>query len=212
MRKQNVKKERTILFLVMLMALVMLPMNAQAASAKSKAIKAYKAFLAQDTIPWGTDDYYTAVPTKRCKFSLVYIDKNSVPELVVQSGYVTHAAGCGVVFTYKNGKVQPVNNIQLDGDFYYYKKKGIYATSYLGAGRLSYGYYKLSGLTSTGKLSEAKDIMSGDKFYYRITASNTKLITRKKFNSLLKNLVGSTKKTKAKFYKNTKKNRTKYLK
>lgn len=206
------KKTRKLMMLVILVLAALLPLNVQAASAKSKAIKAYKAFLAQDTIPWGTDDYYTAVPTKRCSFSLVYIDKNSVPELVVQSGYVTHVAGFGVVFTYKNGMVQPVNNIHLDGDFYYYKKKGIYASSYLGAGRESYEYYKLSDLTSTGKVSEAKDIMSGDKFYYRITDGNTKSITGKKFNSLLKNLVGSTKKTKAKFYKNTAANRKKRLK
>lgn len=212
MKRDNMKKAKAILLLVMLAALLALPLNAQAASTKSKAIKAYKAFLAQAAIPWGRDSYYTAVPTKRCQFSLVYIDKNSVPELVVKSDYVTHAAGCGVVFTYKNGKVQPVENIHLDGDFYYYKKKGVYAASYLGTGRLCYNYDKMSGLSATAKLSDQKDILSGKKSYYKITSGGSKAISRKKFNSVLKKLVGSAKKTKAKFYKNTKKNRAKYLK
>lgn len=161
------KKSRKLIMLAILVLAAVLPLNVQAASAKSKAIKAYKNFLAQDTIPWGTDTYYTAVPTNTCKFALAYIDKNSVPELVVRSSYVTHIAGFSVIFTYKNGKVQPVSNIQDDGDFYYYKKKGVFASCYLSMGRASYGYCKMSGLSTKAKIYETGDVITGDKFYFK---------------------------------------------
>lgn len=202
-----------LLLLLVVMMWVSPSLNVEAASSKSKAIKAYKAFLSQKTIPWGTDSYYTAVPTKNCSFALVYIDKNSVPELVVKNLHdITHIAGFGVVFTYKNGKVQPVSNIQLDGKFYYYKKKGIYAGSYLSSGVLSYSYCKMSGLKSVAKLAERKDTFTGKKSYYKANSGSGKVISKSKFNSSLKKLVGSAKRSTAKFYRNTKKNRTKYLK
>lgn len=214
--KEKTKRSKCfpmLLFMVMCVMLLLPTAQVQAASAKSKALKAYKAFLSQTTIPWGTDSYYTAVPSKNCSFALVYIDKNTVPELVVKNmSDITHVAGFGVVFTYKNDKVQPVANIQLDGKFYYYKKKGIYAGSYLSSGMLSYSYCKMSGVKSTAKLTERKDTFSGKKTYYKANSGNGKVISKSKFTSSLKKLVGSTKRSTAKFYKNTKKNRTKYLK
>lgn len=204
----------TVVFFMVMGIMLLLPgTEVQAASAKSKAIKAYKSFLSQKTIPWGTDSYYTSVPSKNCSFALAYIDKNTVPELVVRNMRgITHIAGFGVVFTYKNGKVQPVANIQLDGKFYYYKKKAIYAGSNLSSGVLSYSYYKMSGVKSTAKLTERENIFSGEKTYYKANSGNGKVISKSKFTSSLKKLVGSTKRSTAKFYKNTKKNRTKYLK
>lgn len=202
-----------VLLLVLAFTVSLLPGTGAQAASKSKALKAYKAFLAQSTIPWGRDTYYTAVPTKNCSFALAYIDNNSVPELVVSNAQdITHVAGWGVVFTYKNGKVQPVDNIQLDGDFYYYKKKGIFASSYLGSGELSYTYSKMSGVKAAEKLLEGKNIISGKKSYYSLSADSRKQISKSKFNSALKKLVGSTKKTKVKLYKNTSTNRTKRLK
>lgn len=201
------------LLLLFCVSLLIPSADAQAASTKSKAIKAYKKFLTQDTIRWGNDTYYTAVPTKNCTFSLVYIDNNSVPELVVKNNQdITHVAGFGVVYTYKNGKVQTVNNIQLDGKFYYYKKKGIFLTSYCAMGQSCYTYCKLNKGKSTAKLGKQTDLDTKVKTYYKCTSTGTTDISKAKFNSSLKKLVGSKKKSTAAFHKNTKANRKKYLK
>ena len=206
----------TALTMLILSAALLIPVQStQAASAKSKAITAYKKFLSQKTIPWGNDAYYTAVPAKNCSFSLIYIDNNSVPELVITNTQdITHIAGFGVIYTYRNGKMQLVQNTQLDGKFYYYKKKGIYASSYLSSGIVNYTYSKLSKGKATAKLSKQTNTNFGKTTteYYKISSSKMTKLTKSKFNKSLKNLVGSKKRSTAKFYKNTKAKRTKYLK
>lgn len=204
-----------LLFFVMILAITLLipGRNVQAASAKTKALRAYKAFLEQETIQWGKDEYYTAVPTKDCSFALAYIDKNAVPELILKNAKgITHVAGYGTVYTYKNGKVQPVDNIQLDGAFYYYKKTGIYVSNNFSGGYITLTYNKMSGLKSTAKISESKNAFTKEKNYSKLSSTSYKRISKSKFNSTLKKLVGSKKRTTAKFYRNTKKNRAKYLK
>lgn len=185
----------------------------KAGDTKSKAIKAYKNLLAKDTMRWGKDTDDTAVPTKNCTFSLVYIDNNSVPELVVKNNQdITHIAGFGVVYTYRNGKVRTVENIQLDGKFYYYKKKGIFLTSYCAMGQECYTCCKLSKGKSTAKLGTQTDLFTNEKSYYKCKSSGTTDIAKKTFNSSLKKLVGTRKRSTAAFHKNTAMNRKKYLK
>lgn len=214
MRRQNKHYGFMLTLLLLFCASLLIPStNAQAADTKAKAIKAYKNLLAKDTMRWGKDTYYTAVPTKNCTFSLVYIDNNSVPELVVKNNQdITHIAGFGVVYTYKNGKVRTVDNIQLDGKFYYYKKKGIFLTSYCAMGQDCYTYCKLSKGKSTAKLGTQTDLFSNVKTYYKCKSSGTTDIPKKTFNSSLKKLVGTRKRSTAAFHKNTATNRNRYLK
>ena len=57
---------------------------AEAASKKQKAINAYRAFLSAPTIEWGGSGG-EQLSTSGCKFALVYVDKNKVPELMIDA-------------------------------------------------------------------------------------------------------------------------------
>lgn len=205
-KKMRNKKGMLLLFLMLVFAA--LPLNAQAASQKTKALKAYTKMMSKSTMRWGTDTYYTKVPTKNCEFAIAYIDKDSVPELIVRNYRdITHIAGYGVVYTYRNGKVQVVSNIDIDDKFYYYKKKGVFVTTYI-LGGTAEGYWTLSKGKAVCRLSKQYRMI--DKKYTYFAAS--KKISKAKFNAALKKLVGSQKKTAVKFYKNTAAARKKYLK
>lgn len=192
------------LFLFMTAALLVCAqgMNAEAASPKTKAVKAYKKFLSQKTIKWDDEN---KVKTSKCKFGLIYIDNNSVPELFVDgsSAGVNHIMGGYKLYTYKNGKVKAVCNIT--DTFSYYKKTGIFVT-----GTFLYGEYhayrKLSG--SSEKLLLRTETLYETKYF----DSKEKELTKAQFNKKLKKLVGKKKVSIPKCYKNTAKNRKKYLK
>lgn len=212
-REKKYWKRAVLCMLVFVMMLC--PLEVQAASQKAKAMKAYKSMLSKKTMRWGDDTYYKAVPTNTCKFAIAYIDNNSVPELIVTSGYVTRVAGTVVIYTYRNGKVQVVksNTGRYYADsskFSYYKKKGIFISTY-GTGGVTDSYYKMSKSKASKKLMADDSLMYG-KSYYTCSGEESKKISKSGFNKSLKKLVGSTKKTKAKFYKNTAANRKKYLK
>lgn len=209
--KKHFKK--TLLFmLVLIMALI--PLKAEAASQKTKALKAYNKMLAKKTIRWGTDSSYPSIPTKNCKFAVAYIDNDSIPELIVYNAKdVPHMVGYGMVYTYKNGKVKAVENVNIDAKFYYYSKKGVFVTSYCQGG-VTYTYFKLSKGKAAEKLQQGKPVYppNAPYYYYKISKDKRSQITKKSFTKALNNMVGKKKKTTAKFYKNTSGNRKKYLK
>ena len=201
---------------MLLLVMLLCPLEIQAASQKTKAITAYKNMLSKETMQWGNDDYYKAVPTSKCAFTLAYIDNNSVPELIVYTGDVSRPAGNAVIYTYRNGKVQVVTNTYT-GHFYvdntvfsYYKKKGIFISTYV-MGGVTDNYYRLSKNKANKKLTAGNSFIYG-KSWYKFSGKTDKKTTKSKFNKALKKLVGSTKKTNAKFYWNTSANRKKYLK
>lgn len=210
MKQKKYWKHALLCMLVLVMMLC--PLEVQAASQKTKAMKAYKSMLSKKTMRWGNDPYYKAVPTNTCRFTIAYIDNNSVPELIVESSYVTRAAGTVVIYTYRNGKVQVVKNSTTgkyfadSGKFSYYKKKGIFISTYV-MGGVTDNYYKMSKNKASLKLQADNSLMYGRSYY-----NASKKITKKTFDKSLKKLVGSKKKTNAKFYKNTAANRKKYLK
>lgn len=185
--------------------------NAEAASAKSKAMKAYKKFLSGKTIAW---DKNWKVDAKDCRFAFAYIDNDSVPEMILYSATVPHAAGFGRLYTYRKGKVTQVGAVELDGEkFSYYKKKGIYVSQYV-MGGVCDSYCKLSKGKSSMKLQKDKRIFaSGSETTYWKSGGGQ--ISKSKFNKELKKLVGSKKMTTIKlkkFHSNTANNRKKYCK
>lgn len=214
MKKMKYWRPAVLFMLVLLVTIC--PMEAQAASKKTKAIKAYKAMLSEKTMRWGLDTYYKAVPTDKCSFTIAYIDNDSVPELIVYSGYVSRPAGNMLIYTYRNGKAQVVKNTVTGryyadgGEFSYYRKKGIFISCYC-AGGVTDNYCRMSRNKAGYKLKADNSLMYG-KSYYRCAGEKMKKITKKDFDKALKKLVGSKKKTTAKFYKNTASNRKKYLK
>lgn len=199
--------------------------HVDAASQKSKAIKAYKQFLSKSSITW--TEGYTNVAASDCKFALVYIDKDSVPELVLKTDAVSHAEGYYQLYTYKNGKVKRLAYLK-DG-FSYFKKKGVFRTTYGPMmGEQSFEYYKMSKnsysyvggwIKSCWVNGEWREDGTYEYNYYKAlnkvkdcNNARTKEISKKQFQKELKKLVKSTKESKPKFYSNTAKNRKKHLK
>ncbi len=206
--EKKMGNKKGILLLFLMLVLAALPLNAQAASQKTKAIKAYTKMMSKSTMRWGADTYYTKVPTKNCEFAIAYIDNDSVPELIVRNTRdITHIAGFGVVYTYRNGKVQVVKNIHIDDKFYYYKKKGVFVSMYVSGGTAE-SYWTLSKGKAVCRLSKEYRMIDRKYTYY----AASKKTSKKKFNAALKKLVGSKKKTAVKFYKNTAAARKKYMK
>lgn len=178
-------------------------LKAEAAPSKKKAVKAYKEFLAKDKIPW---DANWEIPAKECKFTIIYIDKDNIPELVLSNTSVPHAGGYCRIFTYKNGKITRIGIADMDdGKFCYYKKKGVFISCYVSGG-VFYNYRKITNGKIVHKLQKGKTTFDNKTRCYN---SNRKEISKSTFNKHLKKLVGSKKKAVAKFYPNTPTNRKK---
>ena len=195
------KKEWFILLCILAVFLAVPCVKTEAAPAKKKAVKAYKEFLAKEKISW---DENWEVPADECKFAIVYIDKDDVPELVLYNNSTAPAGGFGRIFTYKNGKVKRVGAVDIDGGkFYYYKKKGVFISCYVNGGVFD-NYRKIANGKIVHKLQKGKEIFDNKTRYYN---SNKKEISKSVFNRQLKKLVGSKKKSSARFYLNTAANR-----
>lgn len=220
--RKRTKRNVFMLMCLLLLAAVLIPgRSVQAASGKKKALKAYSQFLSQSTVRWGQST--RPVTLSKCSFALAYIDKDSVPELILSSnGETSHADGYYQLYTYKKGKVVRMDNL-MDGAAYY-KKKGVYCSSHSGTGGFEEYYFKISKGKAVYKLYAMDekpigfDVNKDGRIgwnYERVTKarspfyqSSTKKISKKEFQKQLKKLVGKTKKTIVKkYYKNTAVNR-----
>lgn len=213
-RRKNWKR---ILLLAGLFILVFsCSITSQAASQKTKAKKAYRTMLAKKYIY--KDGW--RMTTKNCDFALAYIDNDSVPELLVyNSDDIPHMGGYGMLYTYSKGKVKYVTGLAMDErkTLGYYKQKGILTDAYAQQGYKSEYYIRLkSGKTTSVLCKEYKYNFRSDKWklssYKKLSSGKLKSASKSSFNKSLKSYVKTRKFTKFKFYKNTSKNRTKYLK
>ena len=107
-----------------------------ASSSKSKALKAYNKYLSTKTIKWNSLRY----PKENFRFSLAYIDRDNVPELILNCDGVCHYEGYQKVYTFKNGKVK---ELATDDVIFYYPKTGIFISRHYGMGG-EFFVYKLS--------------------------------------------------------------------
>lgn len=193
-----------ILLFVMITAAALVSQNfySSAASKKTEALKAYNRLLSKKNLKWKKG---MKLPASRLKFSVIYLDKNSVPELFVDaSGAGTnHVSGSYRLYTYQNGKVQEVGTYR--DSFGYYKKKGVFVTTtYLHGEYVSYH-----------KFSKAKDTIKLRSETYYDTAyydEADRVIKKSTFNKQVKKLTGNKKRTAPVCYSNTAANREKLLK
>lgn len=165
----------------------------KAASTATKAKNAYKKMMTSGkTITWG--QYKRKLSVKNCEYKYIYLNNDSVPELVVTSNEAAHAEGYYQIYRYSKGKVKYVGNV---GDtLAFYKKKGIIAKCYGNMGTWERKYYKYS----SGKLTSVKlktyseydfnKQAMKNKYYY-----NGKKVAKATFTSKLKKYVGKTKMT-----------------
>lgn len=176
--------------------------QAQAASTKTKAIKAYNSLLSKKTLTWSKN---LTVKTSKCKFALIYVDNNSVPELFVDASRAgtNHVSGFQRLYTYQNGKVKEVMTVR-DG-FGYYRKKGV-ITSYTALHGEYLSHFKLA--SGKAKLQLRKETYYTTEYYN----GSEKKISKSTYQKILKKLIGSSKPTKIHVKANTSANRKKYLK
>ena len=196
------------------------PVQVQAASKKQETLKAYAETLSKSMIPWRGAFYPVKGKTslEDSEFGLVYIDKDDIPELLVQARKTCHAEGYLALYTYKNGKVVEIDNMQ--DDFEYYPKKNMVQSIHSGTGGYERYYEIISGtktkhyLYSVSEKESGWDVNYDGKIkgtHYGKAASskswNYKKITKSKFSKLLKKRVGKSKSVKPTFYQNTPANR-----
>lgn len=153
------------LTLCMLFTLFAPATNVNAASKRTKALTAYQKKLKK-------------LDSKIYKFALVYLDKDSIPELVITSKESIHAV-YGEIYTYNNGKLKNLKYAGSDfGQFIYSPKKSVACNSSWinGYGAVS-TFYRLS---KTGKSTKLKrfDAIVNPKTSYKI---NNKKVSKKKY-------------------------------
>ena len=188
-----------------------------AAGGKRAALNAYARALQQGSIQWDNG----TVSLDDSGFGLAYVNNDSIPELAVYVSTTCHAEGYCALYAYKNGKVTLIGTM-MDG-VAVYPKKNLVEAIHSGTGGYEHYYLTVSGTKVKGYLHKVGEKesgwdMNGDgkisgTYYSRLTSGlwETKAISKKKFDLLLKKKAGTAKLKKIKFYENTKVNRDKVL-
>ena len=119
MEKIKISKQRILvatLTLCMLFTLFTPAANVNAASKRTKALTAYQKKL-------------TRLDSRYNKFALIYLDKDSIPELLITPDFSVHAVA-GEVYTYTGGKLKQLKYAGSDyGRLIYSKKKSVVSNS-----------------------------------------------------------------------------------
>lgn len=175
--------------------------TSNAASQKTKALKEYQRLLSQKKLKWNSRQ---KVRSSKLKFSLIYVDKDSVPELFIDgtAAGTGHVSGGYKLYTYRNGKLYDVGTYR--DSFGYYKKTGVFVTKTYLHGEYQ-AYHKLAKGTDHIKLRSEK--------YYTTQCfdENGNTISKAAFKKQVKKLTRKKKVSVPVCYKNTAANRTKQL-
>ena len=161
------------LILLMLFTLFAPAANVNAASKRTKALTAYQKKL-------------TSLDSRYNKFALIYLDKDSIPELLITPDFSVHAVA-GEVYTYTGGKLKQLKYAGSDyGRLIYSKKKSVVSNSAWinGYGAIS-TFYRFNKKGKGTKLKTFEEA-SLPKTLYKI---NGKKVSKKKFNSEYKKMV-----------------------
>ena len=161
------------LILLLLFTLFAPAANVNAASKRTKALTAYQKKL-------------TSLDSRYNKFALIYLDKDSIPELLITPDFSVHAVA-GEVYTYTGSKLKQLKYAGSDyGRLIYSKKKSVVSNSAwingYGAVSTFYRFNKKGRGTKLKTFEEA----SLPKTLYKI---NGKKVSKKKFNSEYKKMV-----------------------
>ena len=161
------------LILLLLFTLFAPAANVNAASKRTKALTAYQKKL-------------TSLDSRYNKFALIYLNKDSIPELLITPDFSVHAVA-GEVYTYTGSKLKQLKYAGSDyGRLIYSKKKSVVSNSAWinGYGAVSTFYrFKKKGKGTKLKTFEEASL---PKTLYKI---NGKKVSKKKFNSEYKKMV-----------------------
>ena len=161
------------LILLLLFTLFAPAANVNAASKRTKALTAYQKKL-------------TSLDSRYNKFALIYLNKDSIPELLITPDFSVHAVA-GEVYTYTGSKLKQLKYAGSDyGRLIYSKKKSVVSNSAWinGYGAVS-TFYRFNKKGKGTKLKTFEEA-SLPKTLYKI---NGKKVSKKKFNSEYKKMV-----------------------
>lgn len=161
------------LTLCMLFTLFAPASNVNAASKRTKALTAYQKKLKK-------------LDSNAYKFALVYLDKDSVPELLITPSTSVHVAA-GEVYIYTGGKLKQLKYAGSDfGRLVYSKKKSVVSNSVWvnGYGAIA-TFYRFNKKGKGTKLKKFEEVAL-PKMLYKI---NGKKVSKKKYNSEYKKMV-----------------------
>ena len=142
-------------------------------TSKKAALRAYYNFL----------KYYNFTSnSSSCGFNLIYINNDTIPELVIFDGNY-HAVGAKI-YAYVNGQVKYVDEFGEYGAFNYKEKKGIIHSPRSGQGIYRNTYYKWTGakLSKIISFTSIEQLDSSGDFVYKYYINNKK-VTRSKYKS-----------------------------
>lgn len=175
MEKIKTSKQRilvAILTLCMLFTLFAPAANVNAASKRTKALTAYQKKL-------------TRLDSRYNKFALIYLDKDSIPELLITPDFSVHAVA-GEVYTYTGGKLKQLKYAGSDyGRLIYSKKKSVVSNSAWinGYGAIS-TFYRFNKKGKGTKLKKFEEAYL-PKTLYKI---NGKKVSKQKYNAEMKKI------------------------
>ena len=118
------------------------PRLSEMVAEQSEVLEGYGTFLAE-YVPGSGASNSEEVPA----FSLIYLDSDDVPELIVIEGYA-HACG-GYVYTFDKGEVIPVGEYGQYGTLHYREKEGIAFHDYDAFGNVYCDVYQIEGKNET---------------------------------------------------------------
>ena len=192
----------------------------QAASKTQTALKAYSKYLSKSQVDimksgagyWDLGPeyrHYKTSDSSNVQFTLANINNDTIPELILKEdivGYYSTTSFYGV-FTYARGKVV---RLQAGGGYDsfsgYYKRKGLFVINRATEGSPYYkDYYRVKG-SVTKRVLTLSDFDGMKEYNYL-----GKEVSKTKFYSYLKNILGDAKMTKCIFRENTVANRKKYF-
>lgn len=164
-------KKRALVFFLLITALVFsFPITAvHAATAKEKALQAYDDFLKK---------YDPQDEGANPRFDTIYVDNNSVPELII-SNYEVHSSAVEL-YTYKNGKVKKLGRYGECGAIIYAKKRGMVKSYSAYTGCEDYDYYRMK----KGKMALVKSFDGGEAATDFLV--NGKKVSKREYNLALK--------------------------
>lgn len=181
-------------------------------TSRQAALKAYKKYLSAKEQKWGE---YKTVKMSECEFALKDFDNDKIPELILLYPGASTADCFERVYTYQNGKVKELFSVYSGGIDKIYPAKGICVVSGIHTGRCWEYYYKISkGVCRLVLERHGSDSVKGHggDFYYNRYYIGKKKVSKSKFLTYRKKLIGKSKNKKTYSYrKNTERNRKKYL-
>lgn len=214
MKKMTLRMKRVLL--ILLVAAMLVPsIGGLAATKKQKALTAYDKWLSQSTVylmkkggqylsmKEGDVIKYAGTKSSAVKFSVAYLDNDSIPELIVLDS--VDQLYC--VLAYKNGKVVRVNSGEMATiPRKYFAKKGVLVTSRSWSPKVVQYVCKASGKYFVKFQNDVKGCVE----YF--LSKSSKGISSAQLKTRLKVYTKGIKATKITYRKNTKASRKKYLK